>query len=276
MLLPPITEDGELNAFLYDLYVAAGDSAVGSTPANPLSGNPLAYTHQYLHVKYASDNVGTGFSDSPTGLGYFGLSNSAVSTESANATDYTWYSVSGGFGGTKFLYVWVLGGRQAKFLVDTSPPAVKWKVDPGVAIDIDLIVPSGTILFSDTTTSFVGDLSGIATSLTAGGVTTNANLTGGVTSIGNVATVVTNANLTGPITSAGNATTVASQTGTGSTFVMSTAPTVSAITVTSGFGCNGTTPQAAVTVNAAATDLPTVIALTNQLRAALIANGVCV
>ncbi|MEN3325189.1 hypothetical protein VP395_15770, partial [Mariniflexile soesokkakense] len=36
----------------------------------------------------------------------------------------------------------------------------------------------------------------------------------------------TNANLTGPITSVGNATSVASQTGTGSTFVMNTSPTL--------------------------------------------------
>lgn len=54
-------------------------------------------------------------------------------------------------------------------------------------------------------------------------------LTGGVTASGPgsaVATVVTNANLTGPITSVGNATSVAAQTGTGSTFVMNTAPTM--------------------------------------------------
>ncbi len=68
---------------------------------------------------------------------------------------------------------------------------------------------------------------GTAASLTAGHVTTNANLTGGVTSVGNAATVVTNANLTGPITSSGNATSVASQTGTGTTFVMDTSPTIS-------------------------------------------------
>jgi len=49
----------------------------------------------------------------------------------------------------------------------------------------------------------------------------------GITSIdGNAATVTTNANLTGPITSVGNATSVASQTGTGSTFVMNTSPTL--------------------------------------------------
>jgi hypothetical protein len=39
-------------------------------------------------------------------------------------------------------------------------------------------------------------------------------------------TATTNANLTGPITSAGNTTSVASQTGTGSTFVMNATPTL--------------------------------------------------
>ncbi len=43
---------------------------------------------------------------------------------------------------------------------------------------------------------------------------------------GNAATVTTNANLTGPITSVGNATAIASQTGTGNTFVMNTSPTL--------------------------------------------------
>lgn len=50
------------------------------------------------------------------------------------------------------------------------------------------------------------------------------NLTGNIT--GNAATVTTNSNLTGPITSTGNTTLVASQTGTGSKFVMDTAPTL--------------------------------------------------
>ena len=56
--------------------------------------------------------------------------------------------------------------------------------------------------------------SGVATNLTG----TAAGLTAG--------TVTTNANLTGPITSVGNATSVASQTGTGSTFVMTASPTI--------------------------------------------------
>ena len=55
------------------------------------------------------------------------------------------------------------------------------------------------------------NLTGGVTSVgNAATVITNANLTGGVTSVGNAATVVTNANLTGNVTSVGNATTLAS------------------------------------------------------------------
>jgi len=44
--------------------------------------------------------------------------------------------------------------------------------------------------------------------------------------LGKSATVTTNANLTGPITSSGNATSIASQTGTGTKFVVDTSPTL--------------------------------------------------
>lgn len=61
--------------------------------------------------------------------------------------------------------------------------------------------------------------SGVATNLTG----TAAGLTAG--------SVTTNANLTGPITSIGNATSVAAQTGTGSTFVMQASPTLTTPTI---------------------------------------------
>lgn len=80
-------------------------------------------------------------------------------------------------------------------------------------------------------------------------VTTNANLTGGVTSVGNVATVVTNANLTGVITSVGNATSITSQTGTGSKFVVDTTPTL----VTPVLGVATATSINKVTITAPAT-----------------------
>ena len=77
-------------------------------------------------------------------------------------------------------------GTGTTYVVDTSPT---------------LITPA-----LGTPTALVGtNITGTATAFTASNVTTNANLTGGVTSVGNAATVITNANLTGMVTSVGNA-----------------------------------------------------------------------
>jgi hypothetical protein len=54
----------------------------------------------------------------------------------------------------------------------------------------------------------------------------------------------------------------------------SIAPT--GLNVVNGFGCNAKPAQGSVAVNAASTDLASAIALVNQLRAALIANGICI
>jgi hypothetical protein len=67
-----------------------------------------------------------------------------------------------------------------------------------------------------TATGFSGPLTGNVTGNVSGS-------SGSCT--GNASTVTTNANLTGPITSVGNATSIASQTGTGTTFAMSASPT---------------------------------------------------
>lgn len=77
---------------------------------------------------------------------------------------------------------------------------------------------SGNVVFS-TSPTLVTPALGTPSALVGTNITgTAAGLTAG--------TVTTNANLTGPITSTGNATAVASQTGTGSTFVMNTSPTL--------------------------------------------------
>jgi len=79
----------------------------------------------------------------------------------------------------------------------------------------------------------VVDITGAITLLSIANSTGNAVHLGTVTAptfigalTGNASTVTTNANLTGPITSSGNATSVNAQTGTGSVFVMNTSPTI--------------------------------------------------
>jgi len=84
---------------------------------------------------------------------------------------------------------------------------------------LNLLAPLASPTFTGTVTAptFVGALTGNVT----GNVTGSSGST-----TGNAATVTTNANLTGPITSSGNATSVAAQTGTGTKFVMDTSPSL--------------------------------------------------
>lgn len=63
----------------------------------------------------------------------------------------------------------------------------------------------------------------------------------------NAATVTTNANLTGPITSSGNATAIASQTGTGATFAMSVGPTFTGVPAAPTAAADTNTTQLATT-----------------------------
>jgi len=100
------------------------------------------------------------------------------------------------------------------------------------------VTSSGTITFNKTTgltaNQFLATPNGSTgtvglRSIVAADVPTlNQNTTG------NAATVTTNANLTGPITSSGNATSIASQTGTGTTFVMAAAPTLTSVSTSTG------------------------------------------
>lgn len=100
-----------------------------------------------------------------------------------------------------------------------------------------------------TPSSMVGtNITGTAAGLTAGNVTTNANLTG-------------------PITSVGNATSIASQTGTGTKFVVDTGPTISALVVTGSITATGLVKNADLAGSIAAsklvgTDIATVGTLT--------------
>jgi hypothetical protein len=112
--------------------------------------------------------------------------------------------------------------------------AVLGKVLTGYISGAGTIVPGDNILQAiqklngnDATNA---NLSGMVTSvgnLTT--VVTNANLTGMVTSVGNATTVVTNANLTGDVTSTGNATVLAGKTAMTATLPLSVTGTPSVV-----------------------------------------------
>jgi len=155
----------------------------------------------------------------------------------------------------------------------------------------------------DQTITLTGGVTGSGTGSFAATVITNANLTGDVTSVGNATTLTnapviakvltgytsgagtvaatdsilqaiqklngndaTNANLTGVITSVGNATSIASQTGTGTKFVVDTSP----VLVTPNIGiATGTSLAAALNGSLGATTPSTVAATTISATGAI-------
>ena len=106
-------------------------------------GDITNYLYKYMFIKYADSFDGTvNFSNNPTNRQYYGLRNSDSSTESTNPSDYVWTQVAGGFGTTKFLYYLTTGGRSIQFQVSTSTPNPGWAIDPGTAIDLDIVTGS--------------------------------------------------------------------------------------------------------------------------------------
>lgn len=89
----------------------------------------------------------------------------------------------------------------------------------GTAISAATTTGSGSTVVLATSPTLITPALGTPSALVGTNITgTAAGLTAG--------TVTTNANLTGPITSVGNATSIASQTGTGTKFVVDTSPTI--------------------------------------------------
>jgi hypothetical protein len=165
MLTPPYTGNNDLDAFLYQLQLNGVDNASTDISSNTTTGeitdssnNVIGYLYPFIQVKYADSNIGTGLSNSPTNKSYYGIYNSVTDIESTNPANYTWYKVTGTFGTTRFLYYYVLGGRQIKFDVNTAPIDYRWLLDSGAAINLDLLVPPKTITPSELMDAAVTEL----------------------------------------------------------------------------------------------------------------------
>lgn len=170
------------------LPIAEGGTAVSTVPANGqlLIGNGTGYTVANLTAGAGMTitNSAGGITLSATGVG----SVTSVSVTTAN-------------------------GVSGTVATPTTTPAISLTLG---AITPTSVAASGTVTGSNLsgtntgnqTITLTGGVTGSGTGSFAATVVTNANLTGGVTSVGNAATVVTNANLTGDVTSVGNATTL--------------------------------------------------------------------
>jgi len=146
MFSPPITGNLELDAFLYDIYVGGVEGGAASVSAIlPLSASAIGYAKKYIHVKYADDNVGTGFSNTPTNKAFFGIFNSDSATESANTADYTWFEVADGFGTVKQFWFVSTGGRQLDYYIGNAGPTALYLNDTGSAIDLDVVTNLGNL-----------------------------------------------------------------------------------------------------------------------------------
>ena len=159
-VIPPYTGNPELDTFLYDLALnGSGAGSATNTVIPDTGGGALTeYPYRYIHIKYADSNTGEGFSNVQTYKTFFGIFNSETTTESTNPADYTWYQVANGFGTQRSLYYKPLGARSVKFAVDVNAPDTTWKVDPSVAVDLDIIIPPLTISANEVLDSAITEL----------------------------------------------------------------------------------------------------------------------
>jgi len=115
--------------------------------ANGIIAGPtgrISNLYKYIQIKYATSYDGSvGFSNVPTNAIYYGIRNNNSSTESTEPNDYIWNKTTG-FGTTNYLYYTVAGGRQIDFFVSPTAPSAYYVIDPGTAIDIDIVTTTST------------------------------------------------------------------------------------------------------------------------------------
>lgn len=104
----------------------------------------ISNLYKYIQIKYATSYDGSvGFANVPTNATYYGIRNNSSSTESTNPVDYVWIETTG-FGTTNYLWYIVAGGRQIDFYISPTAPSAYYVIDPGIAIDIDIVTTTKT------------------------------------------------------------------------------------------------------------------------------------
>jgi hypothetical protein len=126
----------------------------------------FSYDLQYIVVAYGDDLVGTNISSSPTGKNYYGLYNSASTSFSAVAADYTWFLAQPTFGTTYKLAYITRGSRKlstatalagyaagtAAYVPTAGFDSSQWSALPDGTNYIDLDIRTGQLTRTGTTT----------------------------------------------------------------------------------------------------------------------------
>jgi len=82
--------------------------------------NPFKVYNQYMTVRFSTNSIGAGFSESPTNAKFYGIYTSSDGSVSSDPTEYAWSPFD--FGTTYQLYYRVLGGRNITFQPSTYQP----------------------------------------------------------------------------------------------------------------------------------------------------------
>lgn len=204
-------------AVISSSLTSAGTGYSLTTGASTTGGTGSGATLNVTPFANADNSFATVGTFSNTGLAVGGLqvttspTSGYVLTSDASGNG-TWQAAASGSGTVSTVSVASANGVSGTVANATTTPAITLTLGAITPTTVNGVILSG----SSTPTLAV-----------TGTSTISGSNTGDQTSIsGNAATVTTNANLTGPITSVGNATSIAAQTGTGSTFVMNTNPTL--------------------------------------------------
>ncbi len=215
------------NAKMTNPMSAIGDLILGGASGAPgrlgIGANAYVLTSDGTTASWQPSPTGTSGANPTASIGLTAVNGSALTFMRSDAAPAISQAISPTWSGTHTFSNTIAGAISGN--AGTATALQTARAINGVNFD-------GTAPI--TVTAAAGTLTGatlasnvLASSLTSVGtlaaLTVTATITGSVS--GNAATVTTNANLTGPITSAGNATSIASQTGTGSTFAMSAGPT---------------------------------------------------
>lgn len=241
-----------------ELYNGAVDSFVQESKAATLTNKTL--TSPSISSATLTGTTSFPATSSIDGSGnavFGGTLNVNSTTDASSSTNGGCATVAGGLAVAKKLYVGSTATFIAAPVLSSTTASQALFSDASKNVVSNAITGSGNVVMSTSPTlvtpalgipsALVGtNISGTASNLTAGNVTTNANLTGVITSVG-------------------NATSIASQTGTGTRFVVDTSPTL----VTPNLGTPSTLVGTNITGTASGLSVGSATSATNATNTAI-------